>query len=76
MADIAPGGNAAGAMVAYDQGTTAKGEKISQAHVDGFDHAFVIMGDIDSEGDADLVVSDPGPPPRPRPCGKITSLTR
>ncbi|MDP6947129.1 MAG: hypothetical protein QF464_23465, partial [Myxococcota bacterium] len=50
------------AMVAYDYlRTTAKGETITQAHVDGFDHAFVIMGDIDSEGDADLVVSDPWP---------------
>ena len=63
MADIAQGGNCGEhAMVAYDYlRTTAKGEKISQAHVDGFDHAFVIMGDIDSEGDADLVVSDPWP---------------
>jgi hypothetical protein len=63
MAEIAQGGNCGEhAMVAYDYlRTTAKGEKITQAHVDGFDHAFVIMGDIDSEGDADLVVSDPWP---------------
>ena len=63
MAEIAQGGNCGEhAMVAYDYlRTTAKGEKITQARVDGFDHAFVIMGDIDSEGDADLVVSDPWP---------------
>jgi hypothetical protein len=29
--------------------------------VEGLDHAFVILGDIDKEGDADLVVSDPWP---------------
>ena len=63
MAEIAQGGNCGEhAMVAYDYlRTSAKGETISQAHVDGFDHAFVIIGDIDAEGDADLVVSDPWP---------------
>lgn len=63
MAEIAKGGNCGEhAMVAYDYlRTTAKGETITQARVDGFDHAFVIMGDIDKEGDADLVVSDPWP---------------
>ena len=56
MAEIAQGGNCGEhAMVAYDYlRTTAKGETLTQARVDGFDHAFVIMGNIDSEGDADL----------------------
>ncbi len=63
MADLAHGGNCGEhAMVAFDYlNTVAKGEVLNRADVEGLDHAFVIMGDIGKEGDADLVLSDPWP---------------
>ena len=63
MAEIAKGGNCGEhATVAYDYlNATAKGQKITKAAVKGFDHAFVLIGDLATEGDADIVVSDPWP---------------
>ncbi|MCP4867372.1 MAG: hypothetical protein GY898_01475 [Proteobacteria bacterium] len=62
-ADLAHGGNCGEhAQVGLDYlNTIAKGETLNRSAVEGLDHAFVIMGDIGKEGDADLVVCDPWP---------------
>ncbi len=63
MAEIAHGGNCGEhAAVGFDYlRTHAPGEKLTKASVKGLDHAFVLMGDLDKETDADLVVCDPWP---------------
>lgn len=63
MAEIAHGGNCGEhATVGFDYlRTHAPGERITKASVKGLDHAFVLVGDIDAESDADLVVCDPWP---------------
>jgi hypothetical protein len=62
-ADLAHGGNCGEhAQVGFDHlRATAKGQILNMADVEGLDHAFVIMGDIDGESDADLTVCDPWP---------------
>lgn len=62
-ADLAQGGNCGEhAMVAFDHiRANAPGVTINRADVEGLDHAFVILGDIKGESDADLAVSDPWP---------------
>lgn len=62
-ADLAHGGNCGEhAQVGFDHlRATAKGEILNMADVEGLDHAFVIMGNLDSESDADLTVCDPWP---------------
>ncbi len=62
-ADLAHGGNCGEhAHVAFDWlRVHAAGEVLNRADVEGLDHAFVIIGDIPKEKDADLVVSDPWP---------------
>lgn len=62
-AEIAQGGNCGEhARVAFEYlRTQAVGETINRCGKDGLDHAFVIMGDVASESDADLVVCDPWP---------------
>ncbi len=50
------------ADVAFDYlCATSGGENITKAQQKGFDHAFVLIGDLDSETDAQIVVSDPWP---------------
>ena len=61
-ADLAQGGNCGEhAVVAFDylraKGT---GDPIAVSSKSGLDHAFVLIGDL-SEGDEDIVVSDPWP---------------
>lgn len=62
-ADICRGGTCWGhALVAYDWlRRELPGETITVAVKTGLDHAFVIIGDLDSESDQDLVVCDPWP---------------
>jgi hypothetical protein len=62
-ADIVHGGNCGEhAAVAYDYlRATAVGETINMSSVQEVDHAFVLIGDVAKESDADLVVSDPWP---------------
>ena len=62
-ADLAHGGNCGEhAQVGFDYlRAHATGETINRSSVEGLDHAFVIMGDVASEADGDLVVCDPWP---------------
>jgi hypothetical protein len=62
-ADIARGGNCGEhASVAFNYlRVNAVGEKINKAKVKGLDHAFVLMGDTDTEKDDEIGVSDPWP---------------
>jgi hypothetical protein len=63
MADLAHGGNCGEhAQIAFDYlRAHAKGETINMSDVEGLDHAFVIIGNVSGESDADLCVSDPWP---------------
>ena len=63
MAEEAHGGNCGEhAAVGYDYlRSHAKGHQIAKAAVKGFDHAFVLIGDLTSDTDADIVVCDPWP---------------
>ncbi len=63
MAEIAHGGNCGEhATVGFDYlRVNAPGEKLTKASVKGLDHAFVLVGDLDNEGDEELVVCDPWP---------------
>ncbi|MBM4367545.1 MAG: DUF4157 domain-containing protein [Deltaproteobacteria bacterium] len=63
MADLAGGGNCGEhAQIAYDYLTVSlPGEIINQCDRQGLDHAFVIIGDVKSESDSALAVSDPWP---------------
>ena len=62
-ADLAAGGNCGEhAAVAFDYlRVIAIGERITKASVKGLDHAFVLMGDLAGDTDADIVCSDPWP---------------
>jgi hypothetical protein len=61
-ADLAAGGNCGEhAMVAFDYLRTRGGHTVNRADKSGLDHAFVILGDIGTDSDADLVVCDPWP---------------
>lgn len=62
-ADLAKGGNCGEhAEVAFDYlRVKAVGETLSLSDVEGLDHAFVLLGDLSTDGDHDLVVSDPWP---------------
>ncbi len=62
-ADLAHGGNCGEhAWVAYHYlRLHAKGQPIQMSAKSGLDHAFVIMGDLKSEQDNELAVSDPWP---------------
>ena len=68
-ADIAHGGNCGEhAFVALDYlRLHCKGEHLAVSAKEGLDHAFVLMGDLKKESDADIVVSDPWPT-RARAC--------
>ena len=63
MADIAKGGNCGEhATVAFDYlRVKASGQKIQKSAVEGLDHAFVLIGDLGSDTDAQITVSDPWP---------------
>lgn len=62
-ADLAHGGNCGeNAWVAYHYlRLHAKGEHIQMAAAAGLDHAFVLMGDLKKDTDAEIAVSDPWP---------------
>lgn len=62
-ADLVHGGNCGEhAEVAFDYlRVNAVGETINRSDVEGLDHAFVLIGDLTSETDADIVVADPWP---------------
>jgi len=62
-ADLAHGGNCGEhAAVAFDYlRVHALGQRITKASKQGLDHAFVLIGDLDSDTDAELVNSDPWP---------------
>ena len=62
-ADLAHGGNCGEhAWVAYHYlRLNAKGEKIQVSQQKDFDHAFVLIGDLKKDKDADIVCSDPWP---------------
>lgn len=62
-AELAQGGNCGEhAMIAFDWlRRNASSENVSRVAVTGLDHAFVILGDLEHDSDADLVVSDPWP---------------
>lgn len=68
-ADLAHGGNCGEhAWVAFQYlRLHAKGEPIAVSAKEGLDHAFVLMGDLQKDGDADIVTSDPWPT-RARAC--------
>ncbi|MEO8701054.1 MAG: hypothetical protein ABI867_13480 [Kofleriaceae bacterium] len=62
-ADLAHGGNCGEhAWVAYHYlRLKAKGEHIQVSQQKDFDHAFVLIGDLQKDTDADIAVSDPWP---------------
>ena len=62
-ADLAAGGNCGEhAFIAFHYlRLHAKGEHLAVSAKQGLDHAFVLMGEIATEPDGDLVVSDPWP---------------
>jgi hypothetical protein len=62
-ADIAQGGNAGEhADVAFDYlRSRGSGEQISKCQQNDLDHVFIIIGDLASDADEDLVVADPWP---------------
>ncbi len=62
-ADLAKGGNCGEhARVGFDYlRVHAAGEIINRSDVEGLDHAFVLMGDVAKETDADITVCDPWP---------------
>jgi hypothetical protein len=62
-ADLAQGGNCdEHAQVALDYlRVNAVGETLNRVAVSGLDHAFLLIGDIKSDSDADLVACDPWP---------------
>jgi len=62
-ADLAHGGNSGEhAAVAFDYlQAYAKGEKLALVATKDLDHAFVMIGDLASDQDADLVVADAWP---------------
>ena len=62
-ADLAHGGNCGEhAWVAYHYlRQHAKGDKIQVSQQSGFDHAFVLIGDLKKEADSEIAVSDPWP---------------
>ncbi len=62
-ADLAHGGNCGEhAAVAFDYlRVHALGQRITKASKQGLDHAFVLIGDLDGDSDADIVNSDPWP---------------
>jgi hypothetical protein len=68
-ADLAHGGNCGEhAWVAIDYlRLHCKGEQLAVSAKEGLDHAFVLMGDLKHDSDADIVVSDPWPT-RARAC--------
>lgn len=63
MGELAKGGNCGEhAMIGFDYlRATAAGETINRCDVEGLDHAFVIMGEVKTEGDGTLAVCDPWP---------------
>lgn len=62
-ADLAQGGNCGEhAMIAFDfLRQTAASETVNRCDVTDLDHAFVIVGDVASDEDDELVVCDPWP---------------
>ncbi len=62
-ADLAQGGNCGEhATVAFDYlRVKAAGQTIQKSAVKGLDHAFVLIGDLGSDSDAEICVSDPWP---------------
>ena len=62
-ADLLHGGNCGEhAGVAFDYlRVQAVGETINMSAKQGLDHAFVLIGDVPKESDADIVVADPWP---------------
>ncbi|MEH2191290.1 MAG: DUF4157 domain-containing protein [Nostoc sp.] len=62
-ADLAHGGNCGEhSQVAFDYlRVNARGEALNKSAVAGLDHAFILMGDVNKDSDADIVVADPWP---------------
>jgi len=68
-ADLAQGGNCGEhAMVAFDfLRMTASSEQVNRVSVKGLDHAFVLIGSIKKDDDAEITACDPWPT-RPTAC--------
>jgi hypothetical protein len=61
-ADLAQGGNCGEhAAIAFDYLRTNTGETVHMSAKEGLDHAFVVVGNTDTDSDCDLVVCDPWP---------------
>lgn len=61
-ADLAGGGNCGEhAAIAFDYLRTNSSEMVHMSSKEGLDHAFVVVGNPDSDSDSDLVVCDPWP---------------
>lgn len=61
-AELAQGGNCGEhAAIAYDWLRANTSHQIHKSAKEGLDHAFVVIGDADKDGDDELVVSDPWP---------------
>lgn len=63
MGGLAKGGNCGEhAQIAYDWlRMNASSEVVTQGDVEGLDHAFIFIGDLDNDSDQDLTISDPWP---------------
>jgi hypothetical protein len=61
-ADLAGGGNCGEhAAIAFDYLRTNTGEMVHMSSKEGLDHAFVVVGNPDSDSDSELVICDPWP---------------
>ncbi|HCH65547.1 MAG: hypothetical protein CL927_07630 [Deltaproteobacteria bacterium] len=61
-ADLAQGGNCGEhAAIAFDYLRTNTGETVHVSAKEGLDHAFVVVGETETDSDSDLVVCDPWP---------------
>lgn len=61
-ADLAQGGNCGEhAAIAYDWLRANTSHQLHKSAKEGLDHAFVVIGDVEKDGDDELVVSDPWP---------------
>ena len=61
-ADLAQGGNCGEhAAIAFDYIRTNSGSMVHMSSKEGLDHAFVVVGNPDKDGDDELVICDPWP---------------
>ena len=61
-ADLAQGGNCGEhAAIAFDYLRTNTSHIVNKSAKEGLDHAFVVIGDAEKDGDDELVVCDPWP---------------